>query len=111
MTLARVQVYDPLNVTYRGLLTTQGMSLSHEVGSAGSLDFTAAQSDLTAVDAWDSVLRLQLWDGSSWVTGPVYALRPPYTRAKVTPAGGGQRVEVPRHRAARAVGVGDVPDR
>lgn len=87
MTLARVQVYDPLNVTYRGELPTKGLTVSDEVGSAGSVTFSALASDLDDVSAWDSVVRLEVWDGDSWVTGPPYTLRPPYTRDKVTPAG------------------------
>lgn len=88
MTLARLAVYDPTNTTYQGLLppVTNTLSPSHEVGSAGSLKFTALASDLDAVDGWDSVVRLQIWDGTTYVTGPAYAVRPPHTRDKVAPA-------------------------
>lgn len=82
MTAARVQIYDPMNTTYRGLLDTKGLTVSHEVGSAGSIEFTALGSAMDALDVWDSVARLQVWDGTAWVTTAAYAIRPPFTCAK-----------------------------
>lgn len=90
---ARLRVYAPDGTTARtadvgagaGVLPTQGLSFSVEVGGGGGITFRALYDHLDDLDAWDSVLRLDVYDpgATAYVTVAAYALRPPFRRDRV----------------------------
>lgn len=80
---ARVRVYGPDGTGLEGVLPTIGLQATWEVGSAGSLTFDALGSDLDTVNAWDSVVHLELWNGTAFEAVAPYALRRPFVRPVV----------------------------
>lgn len=85
---ARMRAYSADGQTLLGTLPTWNLTWSIEVGGEGVATFQTTNSALDSLGARDSVLILEFYVGSSWVPVFPYALRPPFSRAKV----GGQRV-------------------
>lgn len=81
--IAQLRVFDPTGATYAGVLPHEGLQFSFEVGGSGTLTFNALKADLDAFDAWDSVVILDLGEPGDWTPAAIYALRPPWRRAKV----------------------------
>lgn len=82
---ARLQVLNHTALgASRGVLPTQDMRFSIEVGGAGGLALAALKRDLDDLDAWDSVAALELQTGADeWAPLGLYAMRAPWTRPVV----------------------------
>lgn len=78
--IARVRAYSPDGQTLLGTLPTSGLQFSVEVGGGGGCSFSATMVDIDNLDAWDSVLQVELETApSTWTAVATYALRGPFT--------------------------------
>lgn len=75
---ARVGVWGKMGTTFAGYLPTIDLQFSEEIGGGGDLSYTALMSDVDALDAWDTVLRVELETSTGWIWGPAYAVRHDY---------------------------------
>lgn len=85
--IARVKVYAADGSTARtanvgagaGILPTQNLTFSVEIGGGGGASFTALTDDMDSLSAWDSVIHVELETApSTWTAVAAYALRGPY---------------------------------
>jgi hypothetical protein len=77
---ARVAIYSKDGATFLGYMPVKGLKFSEDIGGGGSCTFDVLYSDYDGIEAWDSVIKIQLERAPGvWVNGPAYVSRHQYS--------------------------------